>query len=139
MNRYNPVAAMWVSVQRNNNFVYLVVGEGDMPHLEPPFKLEHGEWAPPEVVSNEATWMVFNTSEGAEDFKKFLVESDDKRPSSLRVIRLTLGDVWNLIDEMSQVALDEFSSTLRIKLTHSVPEQQIVAWDVIYSQEELYN
>lgn len=120
--------------------VYLVVGAGDMPFIEPPIYPDIDEVTSEyDPNTEEATLNAFTSYEGAEDFQRHLVESLELKPSSLKIIKLTIADVWTMLDEMSELANKEYDSGLKVRLLNAVAGEHVIASDVIYSQEALYH
>lgn len=132
------IAVLYKSVVKGG-YVYLVVEDGDMPYLE-----EYGDVCDEDDVLNEppssAGLQLFNTVEGAEGMMQTLIELGVKRPSELKVIKLSLADVWSLIDELTVIAQEELGVVgLEIELIHALDDTNYIAWDTIYSQLEQYN
>lgn len=137
--RPDLVAQMWNDVRRHKYNVYTVVLEDGVPYIEPPVRppVEERD-SSYSYELDEAEVKVFTSDEGAEDFRKWLIEARDVRPSKARVMKIELDGMWELIDGLSKMAFDQWIATLRIQLLHSTFGNHIVAHDCIYSQAQPY-
>lgn len=131
---------LWKKVEANKRFIYLAVEKGDMPYIEPPLPLDPDEVpADNSLEISEATLNVFVTLESAEQYVKYLEEHQEPKPEGLKLIKITLEDLWSLLDELSIVASENYAAPLSILLIETNPEEVEFGASVIYSQTELYN
>lgn len=137
----SPLEALWESVKLNDEKVYLVVEKGDMPYLEAPVTADPDETLPEDYdhMKEEAFLVTFNLDEGAEDYRQFLINERNLDGHYLKVIKLSLTDLWTLIDEMSKVAHDEWGANFKIELMYAKKGYEVLASDTIYSQVEEYH
>lgn len=134
----SPLQALWDSVADGS--VYLVAERGDMPYLEPPITVDPDDVPEDYDHMREAAFlMVFNLPEGADGYRQFLVNERDLSGHHLKVIKLTVTDLWSLIDEMAKVAHDEWGALFKIDLFYAQKGGEILASDTIYSQVEEYH
>lgn len=133
------VGAMWKTVKDNGECVYFVVQNKVIPVIEAPYKPE-ADAEDKENARDFAAINVFDTIEGAQDYRRFLVELMDFPPSSLKVDRITLQELWSRIDEFEEFAHQEYASTIEIHLLHSIEGFTVIASDVIFTDDvEQYN
>lgn len=119
-------------------YVYMVVEYGDIPYLIPFDDVMQNDYVPEDDgTAHEGLINVFLNLEAAEDERLDLIEAYNRRPSDLKIIKLTLAGLWSLLDELGTMFLEGTGHPFRIDAVLEYGDRIVV--DTIYSTQALLN
>jgi hypothetical protein len=124
------VRSLWQKLAKQD-VLYVVLLNGGLPFIEDPNLIPQEEYLGPGQA--ESLVLAFLAQEDAAKYAAMLPEiHDDLRPSALSVARISKKQLFSLIDEMTQVSLNDYDHPIRIDVAQQLGDEEVLS-DVLYS------